>query len=118
MSTTTTARAWLVIAHGGGRWTIGDVLTALPREQEKTVDNVVRQMAAKGFLKFYEKDSRNTFQRFGVTSECRVPRGLMNWEVLEALGMQLRHGIDEKAVATGMTVQDVMNAMGAWKEAA
>lgn len=118
MSTTTTARAWLAIAHGGGRWTIGDVMGVLPREQEKTLDNVVRQMASKGFLKFYEKDARNTFQRFGVTADCRVPQGLMNWEVLEALGMQLRPGLDESVVPRGMTVREVIRSMAATEAAA
>ena len=110
--------AWLEIAHGGGRWTTREVAEKLPREPSKTVENVVFRMGERGFLKLYEKDDFNNRIRFGVTADCYVPRGIANWEVVEAMGMQLRPGVEEEMVARGVTVGEVMRSMGVMRKAA
>lgn len=115
---TTTAQAWLAIAHGGGRWTAREVVDRLPGESERTVENTVFQMGARGFLKIYEKDDRNNRVRFGVTADCRVPRGITAWEVVEAMGLKLRPEVDEGELVNGMTVAEVLRKMAVQKAAA
>lgn len=115
---TTTARAWLVIANGGGRWTVAEVREKLPEEPETTLDNVVRQMGERGFLKLYEKTEQANRLRFGVTAECRVPKGIANWEVVEAMGMRLRPEIEEGPLPPNITVDQVLRSMAEWRKAA
>lgn len=118
MSTTVAGRAWLEIANGGGRWSVPEIRARLQEENTKTVENTVAWLGDAGFLQVYEPCDGYPYQRYGVTAGCHVPRGVMNWEVLEAMGLQLRPGLNEEAVARGMTVGDVIRAMGTTEAAA
>jgi hypothetical protein len=115
---TTTAQAWLLIAHGGGRWTTREVMDSLSCEPVRTVENTIFRMGQRGFVKVYAKDGTSSRMRFGVTGDCRIPRGVTAWEVTQAMGMQLRPNVDESEVVGGKTVHEVLQAMAVQREAA
>lgn len=114
---TTASRAWLVIANGGGRWTTGEVRAQLPKDNGKTVESAMNDMVGNGCLTPYDSDNMRA-NRYGVTADCRVPNGVTNWEVLEAMGMQLRPDVEEGAIPRGMTVAEVIRTMAAVRRAA
>jgi hypothetical protein len=108
---TTTARAWLTIAHGGGRWTAREVATQMPSETIKAVESTLSRLGDRGFLRIYERDASSDRVRYGVTGDCRIPRGVTAWEVTEAMGMQLRPHVDEGFSVGGMTVKAALDSM-------
>lgn len=108
---TTTARAWLAIAHGGGRWTITELRQKLPNDHAGTINSIMENLANSGCVAVYEPDATSAWHRYGVTHRCMVPRGITAWEVVEAMGMRLKAGVEEDAAIRGMTVGAILACM-------
>lgn len=108
MSLTTTARAWLVVAHGGGRWSGSEICREIPGEKENSLYVALMRMVDGQFLRLHERDQQNRSQRFSVAPGSYVPRGLLISEVLEAFGLTLREGLEDAKVLRQTTVAEVL----------
>lgn len=80
MSEGYTASVWTVIAAGGGRWQLAEVQRALPSIAGRHVKLALRTMLGSQALQQFPDGS------YGVTGDCKIPRGMTVAEVLKATG--------------------------------
>lgn len=78
-------RVWLLLYAEGGRWNAAEIKARLHVPGE--IHTTLREMAERGFLirgKLCDIDGECSM-RYGVTSKCKVPRGVAIEEIQAAL---------------------------------
>lgn len=77
--TSKAGQVWLAIASGG-KWTRDEIESAVPGLVGRSVDNALRQLTDGEMVTHYPDG------RYGITHDCRIPRGMSVGEVLGAMG--------------------------------
>lgn len=76
---------WLMMLKEGGRWTAAEVGERLQIDQTAAA-SAMRAMHEFGTLHKWERSPTNDRVRFGVTTECRIPRGVTVQDVMGLMG--------------------------------
>lgn len=78
----TNAAVWLMLLKEGGRWSAAEVGERVGMDQTAAATNL-RFMEEFGTVKRWARGDKPTDRvRFGVTAECKVPRGVKLSDIL------------------------------------
>ena len=72
---------WLMLLREGGRWTASEVGERINLDQTSAAASL-RTMTEFGTLRRWDRSETNDRVRFGVTAECKVPRGVTLQDIL------------------------------------
>jgi predicted transcriptional regulator len=75
---------WLMMLKQGGRWTAAEIGVHLGTDQSSAA-TALRAMVEFGTMARWDRSETNDRVRFGVTADCKVPRGVSVKEITEAL---------------------------------
>lgn len=76
---------WLMMLKEGGRWTAAEVGARLGLDQTAAA-SALRAMHEFGTLQKWERSEANDRVRFGVTDDCKIPRGVVVRDVAGLMG--------------------------------
>jgi hypothetical protein len=76
---------WLMMLAEGGRWTAAEVGARLEIDQTAAA-SALRAMHEFGTLQKWDRSPTNDRVRFGVTNECKIPRGVTVQDVAGLMG--------------------------------
>jgi DNA-binding HxlR family transcriptional regulator len=79
----TTRAVWLFLLRQGGRWSCAELAYALAGQSHHSIEQALTRMSADGFIKRFDKKVKGDRVTFGVTRECKVPRGIPLTALLE-----------------------------------
>lgn len=85
-------RIWLLLCAEGGRWDVSEIRRELALSlNHQHVLNRMGEMARRGFVICYRsKDiDGKAFLHYGVTKQCKVPRGVMWGEIEQYMAPQI-----------------------------
>jgi predicted transcriptional regulator len=75
---------WLAMLKQGGRWTAAEV-GALIGTDQSAAGTALRSMSDFGTVHRWDRSDTNDRVRYGVTADCKVPRGVAVKDIAEAL---------------------------------
>jgi hypothetical protein len=76
---------WLMMLKEGGRWTAAEVGARVGMDQTAAAC-ALRSMHEFGTIQKWGRSETNDRVRFGVTVECKVPRGITVRDVMDLMG--------------------------------
>jgi predicted transcriptional regulator len=79
------AAVWLMMLREGGRWTAAEVGERLSLDQTAAAGSL-RSMYEFGTVQKWERSETNDRVRYGVTVDCKIPRGVTVKDVAGLMG--------------------------------
>ena len=83
MNDSPTKAVWLHLLKQGGRWSCAELAYALANQSHHNIEQALSRLSTDGFIRRYDKKVKGDRVTFGVTRECKVPRGVVLAQLID-----------------------------------